>query len=59
MAREFLQPSPVGIKCYCRGKLVVDTRSDLGWVIEVDEIRKSSWKEIRGVQDHLGRNDLD
>jgi hypothetical protein len=31
----------------------------LGWSVSVLEIRKTDWKEIRAVLDHLGRRDLE
>ena len=59
-AREFLSAAPsAGTKCYCRCKLTLDKRSALGWSVSILEIRKTDWKEIRAVLDHLGRRDLE
>lgn len=58
MAREFLSNTPTRSKCYCRCKLTPDHRSDLGWSISILEVRKTDWKEIGAVLEHVGR-DLD
>ncbi|KAH7176620.1 hypothetical protein EDB81DRAFT_875421 [Dactylonectria macrodidyma] len=58
-SQEFLWPNVAGRKCYCRCKLRQDTRSDLGWSILVLSIQSMTWKQIEGVMDKFGRNDLD
>lgn len=58
-AREFLKRQGAGAKCYCRCKLNLDRRSELGWSLVVLEIRPTTWKEVQRVMDYLGRNDLE
>jgi hypothetical protein len=36
-----------------------DPKSEIGWGITVLEIRTTTWKEIQGAMDILGRKDLD
>lgn len=58
-AQELLKAQASRMKCFCRCKLRSDPRSEIGWGISVLEIRPTTWKEIQGTMDVLGRHDLD
>lgn len=52
-ADQFLMPNDPGLKCYCQCLLVPEPRSELGWSAVIKDIRPTTWKEIRIVEDHL------
>ncbi|KAF4460763.1 hypothetical protein FALBO_12443 [Fusarium albosuccineum] len=59
VAQDFLNPQSSPAKCFCRCKLKREPQAEAGWIIQVIDIRPTTWKEIQGAMDVLGRKDLD